>query len=179
MAIKFHFEPGALGRLLRTLATLLIVGSLGYVLYAVTNPRPTPRPIVITTIPTAPVVIEKAPEISAPAPLPDLPPPPPIGPNPDLAPKRIEPILPPLRGPDDVKPVRPLKSGKSLAKKDAPPRAATPRPAPPRPAPVVVRERQSNWSTTIKIAQRTNPPSQAQLNLITGQWLIWPGDASF
>jgi len=178
MAIKFHLEPGALGRLLRTLATLLIVGSLGYVLYVVTNPRPAPRPIVITTIPTAPVVIEKAPEVSAPVPLPDLPPPPPIGSNPDLAPKRIEPILPPLRGPDDVKPVRPLKSGKTLVRKDAPPRAAPRRPVPPRAAPVVP-ERQTNLSTATKIAQRTNPPSQAQLNLITGQWLIWPGDASF
>lgn len=178
MAIKFHLEPGALGRLLRTLATLLIVGSLGYVLYAVTNPRPAPRPIVVTTVPTAPVVIEKAPEVSAPVPLPDLPPPPPIGPNPDLAPKRIEPILPPLRGPDDVKPVRPLKSGKTLVGKDVPPRAAPRRAAPPRAAPVIP-QRESSWSTATKIAQRTNPPSQAQLNLITGQWLIWPGDASF
>lgn len=175
MTIKFHFEPGAVARFLRTVATIMIVGCLGYVLIHVMDKRDQQRPVVITTVPTAPVILENAPEISAPLPLPDLPPPPPINPDPPV-PAKIDPIVPPLRGPEDVKPVRPLKSGKSIARNEKPstkPTAATRQSTP------TVPDRQSNWATTVKIAQHTNPPSQAQLNIITGQWMTWPGDGRF
>lgn len=173
MAIKFHLEPGALGRFLRTLATLFVVGGLGYALYWVSRPKP--RPVDITMVPTAPVIIEQPSVVTQPKqielpPLPDLPP---LPPTPPPEPAKTEPTAPPMRGPGDVKPVKPLKSGKSIAQPKVVPKKASP--AAPKSAPKIP-EPQASWSTSLKIAQRTNPPSQAQLNIITGQWLVWPGD---